>query len=135
MVLHGVSALQIALVEYHYCMKTGGQMQFSEQELVDCSTAYGNKGCDGGWYDYSWRYIQDNAGIARELVYPYAGTVSFRIIHNCIISTYRPTYACRWLLPALATSSCGYFQCWLLPVMATSRYSYILPVLTYFPLE
>jgi len=33
----------------------------SPQQLVSCSQAYGNNGCNGGWYYYAWNYLQANA--------------------------------------------------------------------------
>jgi len=42
--------------------------QFSEQQLVDCSTA--NAGCDGGNMDPAFAYIEKN-GICTETAYPY----------------------------------------------------------------
>jgi len=43
----------------------------SEQEIVDCSGRYGNYGCQGGWYQSSWRYLRDAGGDESESAYPY----------------------------------------------------------------
>ena len=29
----------------------------SEQQLIDCSSNYGTKGCNGGFYTQAWDYI------------------------------------------------------------------------------
>jgi cathepsin L len=34
---------------------------YSEQQLVSCSSAYGNLGCSGGWYFWAWDYLEVNA--------------------------------------------------------------------------
>ncbi|XP_037915980.1 procathepsin L-like isoform X1 [Hermetia illucens] len=58
-------------IEGHVFRKTGQLINLSEQNLIDCSTNYGNTGCDGGYHDYGYEYIIDNHGISKAEPYPY----------------------------------------------------------------
>ena len=55
----------------------------SEQQLLDCTLDYGNKGCSGGTATASFAHVQNFRGICRGSDYPYLGYViasSLRIV-------------------------------------------------------
>jgi len=51
----------------------------SKQQLVSCSSSFGNNGCSGGFYTNAWDYVKSVGGQVTAAAYPYtssSGTVT-----------------------------------------------------------
>ncbi len=60
-----------ASIEGQYMKINEKLVKLSEQNLVDCSSKYGNNGGDGGTMNNCFMYVKENGGIETEQSYPY----------------------------------------------------------------
>ncbi|XXG81671.1 hypothetical protein AAC387_Pa09g2248 [Persea americana] len=60
-------------LEAAYTKVTGKSISLSEEQLVDCATAFNNFGCSGGLPSQAFEYIKYNGGLDTEESYPCTG--------------------------------------------------------------
>jgi len=69
----------VQVLEAAYYITHAKDLEFSIQQLIDCTFQQGNKGCNGGTVDNVWRYFTSDQshsiGIETENCYPFTGIV------------------------------------------------------------
>jgi len=53
-------------MESAYYLKTGTQIELSQQQIVDCTWGYGNRGCKGGYPYRALQWIMKHGGLATD---------------------------------------------------------------------
>jgi len=61
--------------ECNVAIATGNLISLSEQQLVDCTTSYGNAACNGGSMNLAFQYIRNTGGLCNSTRYPYTASL------------------------------------------------------------
>ncbi len=72
----------VGSVESAWAIKHNQLYNLSEQELIDCSSTYGNQGCHGGSMDAAFEYIIQN-GLCSNNSYPYTANQNMCVKDQC----------------------------------------------------
>lgn len=75
----------VEALESLYYIKTNNSILLSPQELVDCSSTFGNNGCNGGLMTSAFEYIIANNGLCSEADIPYLAIDDVCNLSNCKI--------------------------------------------------
>lgn len=78
-------------MEGAYKIKSGKLLDFSEQQLLDCTNSYGNGGCNGGLMTNTFNYLKSHY-MQLDSTYPYVGYQT-----SCKYSGSGPTYATNYV--------------------------------------
>jgi len=77
----------VAALESQWFIQTGKLQSFSEQQLIDCSVAYGNNGCNGGMPYMAYQYYNGTGNLAQnEATYPFLD-VKGAVTENCLYNS------------------------------------------------
>ena len=63
----------LAAIEGQLFINKKLNVDLSWQQILDCSSSYGNHGCSGGYMTYCFDYAQDK-GLTTEQAYPYTAS-------------------------------------------------------------
>jgi len=77
----------VGAIEGATAISTGVLYDLSEQQLMDCSSEYGNMGCNGGLMDNAFEYLlskQGKTGLCTEKEYPYKQKVGSCKSKQCV---------------------------------------------------
>eukprot|EP00435_Cladocopium_sp_Y103_P004137 s4194_g1.t1 len=71
-------------LEGAWALATGELVSLSEQQLVDCSSSFGNEGCQGGDMDAAFEY-EEQASVCTEQSYPYTAEDGSCTASSCTV--------------------------------------------------